>query len=102
MMERRTPPAGMSDFLGRVADLCSLHGGSVVSWCRTENRNHDVGGSLSSKHLARYGYMACDVVLDEQGNSVFCQAFVENAKILGLWVKDEGDHIHLQGVEPGA
>ena len=76
--------------------LCKVFGGSTTSGIRTTSRNSDVGGSPRSKHLTG---MADDVVLDDMAE-LYRDGFVVAARKAGLWVLDEGDHIHVQGKAP--
>jgi len=62
---------------------------SVTSWWRTEKRNDAVGGLSKSLHIKG---LAIDVVLDE---TVDKAAFDRDANEIGLYVYDEGDHLHL-------
>ena len=66
---------------------------SVTSWMRTPKRNAMVGGHPSSKHMLGTGL---DVVLDDTG-PVARDAFVAEARKLGLVAVVEDDHIHIQG-----
>lgn len=62
---------------------------SVTSWWRTEKRNNEVGGLPKSLHIKG---LAIDVVLD---STVDKASFDRDANEIGLYVYDEGDHLHL-------
>lgn len=78
------------EFLEKVLYLCEEYSCSVTSWIRTDKRNNRVKGVKDSLHLKG---LAVDVVLD---NSRRFKKFVKAAKILGLDVIRENDHIHLE------
>lgn len=75
-----------------VLTLKAQFGFSVTSWWRTVKRNQEVGGVPNSKHLSG---LAIDLVLDNPSDN---QAFIQAAQGLGLFVLDEGDHIHINQV----
>lgn len=62
---------------------------SVTSWWRTEKRNNAVGGLPKSLHIKG---LAVDIVLDSTANKA---EFEKDANEIGLYVYDEGDHLHL-------
>lgn len=73
----------------KVSILGINHEFSVTSWYRTEKRNNDVGGLIKSLHLEG---LAIDVVLDDQD---VLQAFIQSAQEIGIYIYNEGDHLHL-------
>jgi len=94
-------PVSFAEFNERVRNLNALHHGSVTGGGRTPDRNDTVGGSNLSKHLIEFGSMAVDVVLDNMAADL-THAYALDARTLGLWAEVESDHIHLQGLAPGA
>jgi hypothetical protein len=78
------------DFAVALMAYCSATRGSVTSWGRTERRNGQVGGHVSSWHLS---WLGADVVYDSPVPKA-------RAKLLasrhGLRLVREGDHDHLQ------
>lgn len=94
-------PESYAVFCERVRCLCALHSASVTSGIRSEGRNARVGGSPASKHRLEAGGWAADLALDSQGDTEASQRLVDDARRLGLWAVDEGDHVHLQGIAPG-
>jgi hypothetical protein len=99
-MMRLSPPTGIAEFMERVRCLCAIYDGSITSWGRTEARNRQVGGARTSKHQWKYGGMAVDVILTSMETDNRAD-FVRDARSVGLWVLDETDHIHVQGMAPG-
>ena len=102
----------IAEFAERVAEYCSLTGGSVTSWGRTELRNIHVGGVEFSAH--RF-FRAVDVVYDDDMDDSWVrvantkagrpvtlfrkpdvQDRIELAQRLGLVLIAEGDHDHIQ------
>lgn len=77
-------------FENKIRTLAIKYPISITSWGRSEKHNRMVGGAANSKHLV---WLAVDVVLDDSGEAA---DFIRDAKILGLWTLDEGDHIHVQ------
>lgn len=73
----------------RVALLRENYPFSVTSWWRTVKRNDAVGGLPKSLHLRG---LAIDVVLDPEVNQVDFRIAAEK---VGIYVYDEGDHLHL-------
>jgi uncharacterized protein YcbK (DUF882 family) len=76
----------------KVIILRELYSFSVTSWFRSEARNALVGGLPKSLHKKG---LAIDVVLD---SDVSLKDFKADAEILGLYVYNEGDHLHLYEV----
>jgi hypothetical protein len=76
-----------------VWGLCFRHGGSVVSWVRSEQRNTAVGGHPKSRH--RLG-LAWDVVCDtpEQARLMFSEA--RELGFHGYTRQDNRCAMHLQ------
>ena len=72
------------EFLGRRWQA------SCSSWGRTAKRNEAVGGAFNSRHK---DWLGADLVLDAEENKA---ALINDARALGLWVLDEGDHVHVQ------
>lgn len=62
---------------------------SVTSWFRSEAHNVEVGGLPKSLHLTG---LAVDVVLD---SAFTTDLFRSYCKSIGVYVYDEGDHLHL-------
>lgn len=87
-------PAKSSNFFEKVIEVCTKHHCSITSWIRSPKHNALVGGVPTSKHLSGY---AVDAILDSDMNY---EAFVKDARSLGLKAIIEGDHVHLE--EPNA
>jgi hypothetical protein len=89
------------EFVEMVYQLCEKHGGSVTSGFRTPMRNAEVDGHPQSRHLTGY---AMDVVLDADRDGIAAndvEAFVRfraDARLLGIKVLDEHDHLHCQPI----
>ena len=83
-------PVKVSLFASKIAELRNHFVFSVTSWIRSPERNADVGGLPTSKHLTGLGI---DIVPEDphQKNDLFALI-----KTLGLHFLDEGDHIHIQ------
>ena len=62
-------------------------GTALTSWWRSPERNTAVGGAPQSQHL--YG-LAVDAVPRD------FDAFMADARRIGLYAVDEGNHVHLQ------
>ena len=75
--------------LSKVCMLRTKYNFSVTSWWRTERRNEAVGGIPKSMHLTGD---AIDLILDP-GEDI--EAFETDAAMLGIYVYNEGDHLHL-------
>jgi hypothetical protein len=92
-----------AEFIGAVAMLCEMHGGSVTSWIRTKKHNSKVGGKVNSRHLTGFG---CDVILDadEDGiasnDAAVIASFKDACQAFALVGINEGDHIHVQPEGP--
>lgn len=80
-------------FLSKIIMLSYEFHFSVTSWIRSEKRNKAVGGLVASLHLSGY---AVDVVLDEDVDKAFFN-FVADS--YGLYVYDEGDHLHIYEIK---
>jgi len=96
-MEKLPPPESYAVAGERIRCLCALHRASVTSHVRTKARNAAVGGAELSKHQLEYGAMAWDLVPDHQPDML---DLVRNARVLGFWALNEGDHAHLQALAP--
>jgi hypothetical protein len=77
-------------FVDRLRELQKRNPFSVTSWWRTPETNAEVGGKSNSLHLEG---LAVDCVL-EPGRSK--GLFARDARILGLHVIIEGDHVRVQ------
>lgn len=75
-----------------VALYCAWSRGSVTSWIRSPERNAEVGGVPTSKHLVG---LAMDVGYAPNPKPPLTQAKAR-AKHLGLKLLREADHDHLQ------
>jgi len=71
-----------------------------TSGYRSADHNADVGGQVLSKHVIG---MARDYVAKDQAG---LNQAAEEARKLGFWIVvhdvGSGNHIHIQGLEPGA
>ena len=77
-------------FQAKITSLTEQFPKSIItSWCRTEKHNKTVGGVKDSKHL---DCMAVDFVVP--GNQM--KSFINTAKSIGLKVRIESDHLHLE------
>ncbi len=85
-----------ADFNDHIFSLCAKHNCSQTSGYRTSKRNEAVGGSPNSLHLLGLGV---DIVPDVNHKSVK-EAILRDARRLGLFGLDEGDHVHLQSAPP--
>lgn len=72
--------------LGQDLDL------ELTSWWRSRSHNREVGGVESSQHLLG---LAWDVAGADQDE------FARRARMRGLTVVDEGDHVHVQRYPAG-
>jgi len=79
----------IGEFTEAVIIYCSLTGGSVTSFGRTEKHNKTVGGVKDSDHLY---WRAMDVVYDEP---VSVEGRKEIAERHGLFLLIEAAHDHL-------
>jgi len=82
-------------FLDKVSQLLKLCPGSISSGYRDRGLNREVGGSWDSMHLLD---LARDIVLENRQNDL--RLFMRMAVRLGLFVYDEGDHIHIHEMFP--
>ena len=98
---RLPAPESRAVFNERVLCLCAIHGLSETSGMRTRDRNASVGGSEDSKHLLEFGGWARDLAFDPYLGTELTPNeradILRDAQALGLWVVDEGDHLHVQG-----
>ena len=85
----------IGEFSERLAIVGKTYRGSVISWGRSKERNHAVGGHKDSFHLH---WLAADVVFDNK------QDFSRAARLgrrIGLHVKRNGTlNLHLQAFPP--
>lgn len=95
MSDNLPAPVTFAEFSERMRCLKALHGGSVTSGARTEQRNTAVGGVENSYHRLSRGGLAEDIVLNRMTQAKK-MAFVSDALTLGIRALDEGDHIHCQ------
>ena len=82
-------------FKEKVEALHKLCPYTVSSAYRNRALNREVGGSWDSMHLLA---LAMDAVLDDRTNDL--KLFIRMAVRLGLFVYDEGDHIHIHEMFP--
>ena len=95
------PPDSYACYKERVRCLCALHDCSTTSGIRTKKRSGLVGStSPLSKHKGELGGWADDLVADDMSEGKR-KKIVRDAKTLGLYVEDEVDHVHIQGLPPG-
>ncbi len=100
------PPDSFAQYKERVLNVCALHDCSTTSGFRTWKRYAAICGVLgrtparTSKHLIGMGGWSDDLVADDMSEDSRSD-IVADCKTLGLFVKDETDHIHVQGKPPG-
>jgi len=51
----------VEEFAKKIAALCAVYKGSVISWGRTRKRNEMVGGHPASRHMK---FLAVDIICD--------------------------------------
>lgn len=78
--------------MGLINRICP---GTISSGFRDRNLNREVGGAWDSMHLLG---LAVDVVLNDR--ALDRKLFMRMAVRLGLFVYDEGDHIHIHEMFP--
>ena len=81
-------------FEDKIKSLLLAYPGSITSWIRSPKRNKAVGGAAHSMHLVG---LAVDIVLDDPKQNYDCIQMA--TRIGGLWMVDEGDHIHMHQKE---
>ena len=84
------------NFIDKVDTLLDVCPGVESSGNRTRVHNQDVGGSWDSMHQLKD--LAKDIVLDYRDRDL--RLFMRMAVRLGLFVYDEGDHIHIHEMFP--
>jgi len=77
------------EFVHRVYILAKNWNGSVTSWVRSSGHNQSVGGVSNSRHLEG---LAVDMVFETKEGKAHA---AKRAKEMGLFVKDEKDHLHI-------
>ena len=85
----------VANFAVAVAHYRDLTNASVTSWGRSHERNARVGGAPRSLHLVD---LAVDVVYDRP---LALDTARELAAPLGLHVRREADHDHLEPLRQG-
>lgn len=81
------------DFAAGVVAYCLAFSGSVTSWCRSVERNREVGGVPRSAHLVG---LAVDVVYDGASPGPEADHFLGAH---GLKRLPEGDHDHIMPLD---
>ncbi len=92
-------PDSFAQYQERKLCLCALHDCSTTSGVRTAKRNKAKGGAKTSKHKLSLGGWADDLVPDHNTKQRR-DSIVADARAFGLWAKDEGHHVHIQGKAP--
>ena len=87
-------PVLLDGFTHRLYAVRAVHLFSVTSWGRTPYRNVCVRGVFGSHHLK---WLAVDLVVDPLTDR---PRLIEDLRLVGLVVLDEGDHLHVQAPRP--